>query len=41
MTRPLFRLPWRTAQRISEDVDDELHFHIAMRAEELELLLKL
>ncbi len=36
MTRPLFRLPWRTAQRISEDVDDELHFHIAMRAEELE-----
>jgi len=36
MTRPLFRLPWRTAQRIREDVDDELHFHIAMRAEELE-----
>ena len=36
MTRPLFRLPWRTAQRISEDVDDELRFHIAMRAEELE-----
>jgi predicted permease len=36
MTRPLFRLPWRSAQRISEDVDDELHFHIAMRAEELQ-----
>jgi predicted permease len=36
MTRPLFRFPWRTAQRISEDVDDELRFHIAMRAEELQ-----
>jgi predicted permease len=36
MTRKLFRLPWRSAQRISEDVDDELRFHIAMRAEELQ-----
>jgi hypothetical protein len=36
MTRPLFLFPWRTAQRISEDVDDELLFHIAMRAEELQ-----
>ncbi len=36
MTRKLFRLPWRTAQRIGEDVDDELRFHITMRAEELE-----
>jgi predicted permease len=36
MTRKLFRLPWRTAQRIGEDVDDELHFHITMRAEELQ-----
>ena len=35
MTRKLFRLPWRSARRISEDVDDELRFHIAMRAEEL------
>lgn len=36
MTRPLFRLPWRTAQSIGHDVDEELRFHIAMRAEELE-----
>ena len=35
MTRPLFRLPWRTTQRIDEDVDEELRFHIAMRAEAL------
>jgi predicted permease len=36
MTRKLFRLPWRTAQSIGLDVDEELRFHIAMRAEELE-----
>ncbi|HEU4585291.1 MAG TPA: ABC transporter permease [Gemmatimonadaceae bacterium] len=36
MTRKLFRLPWRSPQRIGEDVDDELRFHIAMRAEELQ-----
>ena len=36
MTRRLFRLPWRTAQSIGADVDDEIRFHIAMRAEELE-----
>jgi predicted permease len=36
MTRPLFHLPWRTAQSIGRDVDEELRFHIAMRVEELE-----
>jgi predicted permease len=36
MTRKLFRLPWRTARSIGDDVDDELRFHIAMRAEELQ-----
>jgi hypothetical protein len=36
MTRRIFRLPWRTAQRIRDDVDEELLFHIAMRAEELQ-----
>ena len=36
MTRRLFHLPWRTAQRIRSDVDDEIQFHIAMRVEELE-----
>ncbi|HEX5409429.1 MAG TPA: ABC transporter permease [Gemmatimonadaceae bacterium] len=35
MRRSLFRLPWRSAQRIDEDVDEELRFHLAMREEEL------
>ncbi|HEX6536092.1 MAG TPA: ABC transporter permease [Gemmatimonadaceae bacterium] len=35
MTRPIFRFPWRTAQHISDDIDEELRFHLEMRAEEL------
>ncbi|HEX7237107.1 MAG TPA: ABC transporter permease [Gammaproteobacteria bacterium] len=31
-----FRFPWRTRSQVERDVDDELEFHIAMRAEELE-----
>jgi len=31
-----FRFPWRTRSQIEREVDDELEFHIAMRAEELE-----
>jgi len=31
-----FRFPWRTHTQIEREVDDELEFHIAMRAEELE-----
>src|SRR6187397_2475747 len=31
-----FRFPWRTRTQIEREVDDELEFHIAMRAEELE-----
>src|SRR6476646_3638640 len=30
-----FRFPWRSARRIRADVDDELSFHIDMRAAEL------
>jgi predicted permease len=30
-----FRFPWRTTKRIRADVDDELSFHIEMRAAEL------
>ncbi|MFW6078058.1 MAG: ADOP family duplicated permease [Gemmatimonadota bacterium] len=30
-----FRLPWRSAGRIREDVDDEIAFHLDMRTEEL------
>src|SRR5215208_8376784 len=33
--RRLFRLPWRTAARIRREVDDELRFHLEMRAAEL------
>ena len=33
--RRLFRLPWVSAATIARDVDDELHFHIEMRAAEL------
>jgi putative ABC transport system permease protein len=33
--RRYFRLPWRDAARIRDDVDDELRFHLEMRAEEL------
>jgi predicted permease len=31
-----FRFPWRTPSQVERDVDDELEFHLAMRAEELE-----
>jgi predicted permease len=33
--RRLFRLPWRSNRRIGADVDDELRFHLDMRADEL------
>ena len=33
--RRLFRLPWRTAANIAKDVDEELRFHVEMRAAEL------
>jgi predicted permease len=33
--RRLFRLPWRDARRVADDVDEELGFHIDMRAAEL------
>ncbi len=33
--RRLFRLPWRTASRLANDADEELRFHIDMRAAEL------
>ena len=33
--RRLFRLPWRTARQIRDDVDDELRFHLDMRVESL------
>src|SRR5262245_16317806 len=35
MRRRLFRLPWRSAPQICDDVDEELRFHIDMRASEL------
>ncbi len=31
-----FRFPWRTPSQVERDVDDELEFHLTMRAEELE-----
>ncbi|MFW6202565.1 MAG: ABC transporter permease, partial [Gemmatimonadota bacterium] len=33
--RRFFRLPWRSAARIREDVDEEIAFHLDMRVEEL------
>src|SRR5919108_2610985 len=30
-----FRLPWRNPERIRNDVDEELRFHLEMRVEEL------
>ena len=33
--RRLFRLPWMNAANVARDVDDELRFHIEMRAAEL------
>ena len=33
--RRAFRFPWRSTSRIRADIDDELHFHLDMRAEEL------
>src|SRR5919201_3503892 len=33
--RRSFRLPWRSAERIRNDVDEELRFHLEMRVEEL------
>src|SRR5438093_1001170 len=33
--RNLFRLPWRTARQIDDDVEEELRFHLDMRAQEL------
>jgi predicted permease len=31
----VFRLPWRSARQIRDDVDDELRFHLEMRVEAL------
>ncbi len=31
-----FRFPWRTESQVEREVDDELEFHLAMRAQELE-----
>jgi putative ABC transport system permease protein len=33
--RRAFRFPWRSASRIGADIDDELRFHLDMRAAEL------
>src|SRR5690348_7779657 len=33
--RRLFRLPWPSATRVARDADDEVRFHIDMRAAEL------
>jgi len=33
--RRTFRLPWRTRAQVAHDVDDELAFHLDMRAQEL------
>jgi putative ABC transport system permease protein len=33
--RQSFRFPWRTRATIARDVDDELRFHVEMRAAEL------
>jgi putative ABC transport system permease protein len=38
MSRRLFRLPWRTRRQIGADVDEELRFHLDMRAAELRAL---
>ena len=35
LRRSRFRLPWRTADRIARDLDDELRFHVDMRIAEL------
>jgi putative ABC transport system permease protein len=32
----IFRFPWRSARDIRDEVDEELRFHLALRAEELE-----
>ncbi|HKN68203.1 MAG TPA: ABC transporter permease, partial [Gemmatimonadaceae bacterium] len=34
-SRYVFRLPWRSSRHIGVDVDDELRFHLDMRAQEL------
>ena len=34
-SRRTFHLPWRSSRRIGADVDDELRFHLDMRAQEL------
>lgn len=34
--RRLFRVPWRSAARVERDVDEELRFHVEMRAADLE-----
>jgi predicted permease len=33
--RRLYRLPWRTTHQIRDEIDDELEFHLEMRAAEL------
>jgi len=33
--RPAFRLPWFSASRVRREVDDELRFHLDMKAQEL------
>jgi len=38
MNRRFFRLPWRTRHQIGADVDEELRFHLDMRAAELRSL---
>jgi predicted permease len=34
--RRIFRMPWRSPRRIREEIDEELAFHLEMRAAELE-----
>ncbi|MEP6690597.1 MAG: ABC transporter permease [Gemmatimonadaceae bacterium] len=36
MKRRVFRFPWRTRAQVKTDVDDELTFHLEMRAREME-----
>ncbi|HEY2854763.1 MAG TPA: ABC transporter permease [Gemmatimonadaceae bacterium] len=38
MSRHFFRFPWRTRRQIGADVDEELRFHLDMRAAELRSL---
>jgi putative ABC transport system permease protein len=38
VSRRLFRLPWRSRRQISDDFDEELGFHLDMRAAELRSL---